>query len=219
MTALLSDPEFWKALPGLLWPLVLLVLLGLYRAELGRFLQGRKVTLKVAGLDLTLEQAAEKTGTDLAALQERVAEIETRLGTRLGPQALAKAAPSRSVSVLWADDRPENNAFLLDRLQKDGVRVRTVRTTAEALAAFEAGGVDLVITDLGRTEGGRDLPFAGRDLTQALRARGAAVPVVVYAGPRALAMAGELRAAGASLVTASPVEIFAAIQALREGRG
>jgi CheY-like chemotaxis protein len=76
-------------------------------------------------------------------------------------------------------------------------------------------GVQAIVTNLGRTEGGEHRPHAGLTLMRQLREAGLEQPVLVYTwASRAERERNDARAAGAAAVTASPTELFAALQAL-----
>ena len=92
----------------------------------------------------------------------------------------------RAAAVLWVDDRPENNALLIDQLMTDGVQVDVARTTEEGLALASRRGYGAVITDMGRWEDGRYHTVAGVDFArrETVRIRDrydASVPTVVGA--------------------------------------
>jgi CheY-like chemotaxis protein len=125
-------------------------------------------------------------------------------------EGMARRAP---FSILWVDDRPQNNAFLIDRFQSEGIRIRPAATTAEALAALATDRFDLVVSDLERVENGVVRSAAGLELLEARP--GDAPPVAIFAGAGAIAEAGRLKAAGARWVTASGVDLIHAVQELR----
>ena len=70
------------------------------------------------------------------------------------------------------EDDDELRGVLRSALERDGFAVRATASGTEALAAFSDGALDVLVLDVG-------LPDAdGRDVCQALRARGVAVPVL-----------------------------------------
>jgi two-component system OmpR family response regulator len=79
------------------------------------------------------------------------------------------------------EDDHELRGVLRDALRRDGFAVRTTATGAEAVRVFTADPPDLLVLDVG-------LPDAdGRDVCQALRARGIACPVLFLTARSALA--------------------------------
>ncbi|TML06247.1 MAG: response regulator transcription factor [Actinobacteria bacterium] len=82
--------------------------------------------------------------------------------------------------VLIAEDDPELRRVLRRGLAEEGFQPETVATGAELLARADSGSPDLLVVDIG-------LPDAdGRDLCQALRARGIQVPVLFLTARDAL---------------------------------
>jgi two-component system response regulator MprA len=84
------------------------------------------------------------------------------------------------VRVLIVEDDPELRAALRRGLEEEGFRADTAATGAEALDRVEPLGPELLIIDIG-------LPDSdGRDLCQALRARGFDAPVLFLTARDAL---------------------------------
>jgi two-component system, OmpR family, response regulator len=82
--------------------------------------------------------------------------------------------------VLIAEDDPELRAVLSRGLAEEGFAPEAVATGAELLARADSGSPDLLVVDIG-------LPDAdGRDLCQALRARGIQAPVLFLTARDAL---------------------------------
>src|SRR5437667_12835671 len=82
--------------------------------------------------------------------------------------------------VLIAEDDPELRGVLQRGLAEEGFAPATVATGAELLARVESDPPDLLVVDIG-------LPDAdGRDLCQALRARGIQAPVLFLTARDAL---------------------------------
>ena len=81
-------------------------------------------------------------------------------------------------SVLWVDDRPENNRSLITPLLELGIAVTAVTSTGDALSAMDRTTFDAVITDMGRP--GNNL--AGYELLDSIKARDLAspLPLIVY---------------------------------------
>ena len=78
------------------------------------------------------------------------------------------------------EDDPDLRSLLERALRGDGFEVRATITGHEAVAAFSAAPPDLLVLDVG-------LPDAdGRDVCQALRAHGVAVPVIFLTARDAL---------------------------------
>src|SRR2546422_2811255 len=83
-------------------------------------------------------------------------------------------------SVLVVEDDEELRGILRRGLREEGFAVETVRTGAELLDRVDAAVPDALVIDIG-------LPDAdGRDLCQALRARGVQAPVLFLTARDAL---------------------------------
>jgi serine/threonine protein kinase len=109
------------------------------------------------------------------------------------PQPAAPVPAAPVAHVLWVDDDPTNNRFIIEQFNRHGVQVTTALNTGDALARYDAARYDLVISDMGRYEGpnGAYVPRAGLDLLQGLRARNPAVQLGFCTSARA---AGQFRA-------------------------
>ncbi|HEU4397261.1 MAG TPA: hypothetical protein VFU54_05415 [Actinomycetota bacterium] len=211
-----------EALGSLLWPLLLAVVVfrvvphlpGLL-ADLREALRTRAFKVKIGGAELSVEQAAEQ-------LRRQVSDLQSQMAAQLverGASRAAAAAPrpyQGRPTVLWVDDKPEGNALELAKLRDDGVEVLQARSTAEAMDVLTLRrGVQAIVTDLGRVEGGEYRPHAGLALMRQLREAGFEQPVLVYTSARGVARDREdAVAAGAERVTASPTELFAALREL-----
>jgi DNA-binding response OmpR family regulator len=75
--------------------------------------------------------------------------------------------------LLIVEDDPRIAAVLVKGLRKQGFESESVMSGAEAIARTEAGGVDLLLLDLGLPD------IDGLDVLRALHERGIAVPVIV----------------------------------------
>jgi len=213
-----------EALGSLLWPLLLAVVVlrvvphlpGLM-ADLREALRTRAFKVKVGGAELSVEEATEQ-------LRRQVTDLQTQMAAQLAERSPAQAAAAGAApqayqdrpTVLWVDDRPESNALELAKLRDDGVEVLQAKSTAEAMDVLTLRrGVQAIVTDLGRVEGGEYRPHAGLALMRQLREAGFEQPVLVYTSARGVARDREdAVAAGAATVTASPTELFAALPEL-----
>jgi CheY-like chemotaxis protein len=220
-----------EALGSLLWPLLLAVVVwrvaphlpGLL-GDLRQALRTRAFKVKVGGAELSVEEATEQLRRQVTDLQTQVAAqlAERRPPRSPGAAAAPGAAPpgwaagQDRPTVLWVDDRPEGNALELAKLRDDGVEVLQAKSTAEAMDVLALRrGVQAVVTDLGRVEGGEYRPHAGLELLKQLREASFQQPLLVYTSARGVARdRDDAVAAGAAAVTASPTELFAALPQL-----
>lgn len=210
-----------QGLASLAWPLIVAAILFGFRGAIKTVLESaksRKFTVKVGGNELTMEEASEQQRLLISDLQSQIVTIQKTLDsltpapTRSTPTVVEdKEEPVKS--ILWVDDKPRNNATLIENLSELGIRVVTALSTAEAMATFETGRFDRVISDLGRTEGGTYVRFAGLDLTKQIRAVDRTVPIIIYSSARAAqTYKQEALAAGATAITSSPTALINELQ-------
>ena len=209
MKELFLKPEFWSAVAGFAWPIALVVVALLFRRFIAQLLSRETVKLKVAGMEISVAEATEQAGKGISDLQERVAKLEQNFAVHAPAETdTPNPEPAISSSILWVDDFPSNNAFIIERLESEGVRVRKELSTDAGIAALAADSFDAIISDLGRQEAGRDNPFAGLDFARAVRAAGNQTPLLIFAGRRGIENRDRLLAAGVSAVTNSPIDVF-----------
>jgi CheY-like chemotaxis protein len=224
-----------EAIGSLLWPLLVAVLLirviphipGVV-ADLRRAMRTRAFTVKIGGVELSVEEAAEQLRRQITDLQTHMADqlAERPPAGPAGPpgppsspgaEADAAAAPAADQgrpTVLWVDDNPEANTLELAKLRDDGVEVLIARSTAEAMDVLSLRrGVGAIVTDMGRTEDGEFRSHAGLALLRQLHEAEQSQPVLVYTSTRRVELdRQDALDAGATTVTSSPTELFAALR-------
>jgi CheY-like chemotaxis protein len=224
-----------EAIGSLLWPLLVAVLLirviphipGVV-ADLRRAMRTRAFTVKIGGVELSVEEAAEQLRRQVTDLQTHMAIQLAERGDRVeagppGPPgspgagadgAAAPAADQGRPTVLWVDDNPEANTLELAKLRDDGVEVLIARSTAEAMDVLSLRrGVGAIVTDMGRTEDGEFRSHAGLALLRQLHEAEQSQPVLVYTSTRRVELdRQDALDAGATTVTSSPTELFAALR-------
>jgi CheY-like chemotaxis protein len=224
-----------EAVGSLLWPLLVAVVLirvvphipGVV-ADLRKAMRTRAFTVKIGGVELSIEDAAEQ-------LRRQVTDLQTQLAAQLaqrgdagpGPPAAPGAPPDAPdgagagpaadrgrATVLWVDDDPDGNALELAKLRDDGLEVLLARSTAEAMDVLSLRrGVRAIVTDMGRAEDGEFRSHAGLALLRQLHEAEQDQPVLVYTSARRVELdRQDALDAGATAVTASPTELFAALR-------
>jgi CheY-like chemotaxis protein len=222
-----------EAIASLLWPLLVAVLLVRVLphlpslvADLRRAMRTRAFTVRIGGAELSVEEATEQ-------LRRQVTDLQTHLAVQLAERDEPDGAPSAPPAapagaedgaapvdgqgrptILWVDDRPDERTLELAKLRDDGVEVLLARTTAEAMDVLSLRrGVRAIVTDLARTEDGEFRATAGLALLRQLKEAEQEQPVLVYTdAPRAALDRRDALDAGAGVVTASPVDLFAALR-------
>ena len=210
MSDLLINVEFWKAIAQFSWPITVVILALIFRKFLITLTKKDQMTIKVAGMEISVAQATKQTGVELSDIQSRLAaleEVKKEQGEN-GELPPETATLPNYTSLLWVDDYPSNNAFLIEKLERDGVHIRKELSTDSALAALKSDSFDLVISDLGRVENGVDNPLAGLDFVRETKAAGLNLPILIFAGTRGIQNRDRLLTAGATEVTSSSVDVF-----------
>lgn len=111
--------------------------------------------------------------------------------------------------ILWVDDNPKNNAFLIDSLHYHGVSVSTAKDTKEAINRFVHGAFDCIISDSCRHEGKEfDNCQAGFELSSQIRKINDDVPIYIYTDKVDEKMKIKAHNVGATAITSSPSELL-----------
>ena len=112
------------------------------------------------------------------------------------------------IHILVVDDKVAFAEMLADVLVDRGYDARAVGTSRDALAAIQAGPVDLVVTDL------RMPDLDGLALLDAARALGSEVPIIVMTAHGAIDSAAEAMRRGAYRYLTTPFKIDDLLAAL-----
>ena len=206
MRDLFLDPNFWASIVQLSWPIAVVVIALMFKKYIAAIFNREKLSFKVAGMEISVTEATEQAGKSISDIQERLAKLEQHFLET--PLLVDKKDEEKNISILWVDDFPSNNAFIIEKLEEEGMRIRKELSTESGIKAIANDSFDLIISDLGRVESGRENLYAGLEFTRAVRASGNQVPLLIFAGPRALENERQLLAAGSTAVTASPVDVF-----------
>jgi CheY-like chemotaxis protein len=141
---------------------------------------------------------ADATPESTARSAREAAEV---VADAVTPRVLRKASRA---TVLWVDDRPENNNYERQSLQALGVTFVMARSTEEALQKINGQRFDAIISDMGRPPDAR----AGYTLLDQLRASKDQTPFVIYTGSNAPEHKAEARKRGALGSTNRASELF-----------
>jgi CheY-like chemotaxis protein len=170
------------------------------------------VNVKVNGSSEAVEKLSANVGKQIDDLRNQITALSA--GTAGAPSRSAAAARPRITGdrrVLWVDDHPDNNLFEVGKLRKEEVDVTTVTSTGDAMKALQQDHFDVVITDMVRREGLRDVRNAGVRLIEKMRAKGTdQTPVFVYCSAEDAVgkPAQDAMDAGATAVTASTTTLL-----------
>ena len=146
----------------------------------------------------------------------RLAEVKNRVAGEAEPVSETAAAGPAALSaprILWVDDNPKGNSFLVEQIRAWGAEVDLAESTSAGLAAFAAQDYQAVISDMVRKENGSVRDDAGMQLLLQIRQRNPGIPFFVFCSPRnARRWGSELKNAGAQGVTASETELLRLLQ-------
>jgi CheY-like chemotaxis protein len=211
--------ELGKLLEGiatLFWPFVAVLIILRFSRDVGGVIASakeRKFALKVGGQEVTMEEVGKQERlliTDLQAQVEQIRKVvASNIGQPLEPAVVGTVLSSRARrSILWADDNPRNNAYLIAQLDDWGVEVDLALSTEDALRRLRGKKYDLLISDMGREEDGTYNPRAGLNLIERVKAVNKSIPIVIYADYEKVIQYGqEARDLGATSTTYSPTAV------------
>ncbi|HCS92434.1 MAG: response regulator [Thiohalocapsa sp. PB-PSB1] len=183
-----------SAFASLLWPVILAAVLYVLRPavlELVSTAKNRKFSIKVGGQELTMDEANEQQQRLIADLQAQVIDLRNRISPELpdtenrseNVRATIAATPGEH-EVLWVDDNPKNNSYLIEQLLQGGIKVRTVLSTSDGARMLKDGRYAMIVSDMGRNEVGGFNPHAGLDFLKLVRGADKDVPFVLFTNSR-----------------------------------
>ena len=205
-----------KLLGVVVWPAVLLFVLIRFGSALREFISSMsELSLKGAGFEASAKrqqvEAAAALGAAVVSHPEPGAAPEaTAMEARAAAQVVAEIATPRMIrragtaTILWVDDRPNNNVHERQSLEALGVSFVLAASTDEALERLKRQSFDAIISDMGRPSD----PQAGYTLLGKLRTSGDQTPFIIYAGSRSSEHRAEARRRGAVGCTSRPDELF-----------
>jgi CheY-like chemotaxis protein len=118
--------------------------------------------------------------SQVAAREQTVYAIPAESALLEPKLAREQQQPASAHAVLWVDDHPESNALLDEQLQQNAVRVDLAKSTTGALAYLRQRRYGKVLSDMGRTENGANVPDAGMNLLRAIVDSSMNIPVLFY---------------------------------------
>jgi CheY-like chemotaxis protein len=219
--------KFFDGLAALAWPAILFFILYRFKDELKGIFSTVK-EIQVGNAKLSFGQAADQLNKDLAdlrnefnafkaGLEQETPLFTTKASMTLGVdrEAVPHTGPAKINNILWVDDNPNDNAFIVKDLEDSGINITAVTSTFDGVMQFGKRYYDLVISDMGRAEGMTVNYTAGIDLVRQIRQIDTQVPIVIYCSTKAR-LGNEKAAleAGANTVLSSPTKLMAFIRQL-----
>lgn len=119
--------------------------------------------------------ASQKQNSSLRDSLKRASEVIIALQDDINRKQSSSNEVNDNV-VLWVDDNPSNNQRLIDYLNKEGIQLELVRSTSKALYFIDNNPVNMIISDMGRTEGGVYNSKAGFALIDEVNN----IPILIY---------------------------------------
>ena len=209
------------ALSGFAWPILIVVILLLFKDQIGGFIQGADEATVKAG---SFEASVKRTATAAVSLahaerKKSGSAAEDVDESQLAASAVAQAAariPDQEPRVLWVDDEPDNNRYERQAFEQLGISVEIARSTDDALRLLESDDSDVVITDMGRPEGSR----AGYDLLEKIQKQfDSSIPVIIYSSDGSSEEhQAEAKSRGAYASTDGPTQLLQQVTAALAAR-
>jgi len=216
--------ELLRAIAALLWPLIVILLLIIFRKAVTPIIESaksRKFTVKVGEMEVSMEEYNRQQSelikdlqNQMVALQKAVDEAKGRESKEALPitdYSVEKRPATRS--VLWIGDNPEKNAVMLQNLMDAGIHVSTARSSREGLASLRARNYDKVVTDMDHPDEPAGQALAGIRLVKTIRQMNENLPVYIFtSGRKAEELFDEASDAGANQITGSPTILLALLK-------
>ena len=168
-------------------------------------------TLKVG--DLTVEEleklisgsknlASESAKNEVRTMQEKdIAEVANRI---VNAKSFFETQQIKDNTILWVDDRPNNNIYERQSLELIGFKFDLAQSTQEALKKLKSNKYVAIISDMGRVEGPRE----GYVLLKEVRKTNKTTPFFIYAGSNLLEHKIEAQEKGAQGSTNIATELI-----------
>jgi len=219
--------KFLDGLAAFTWPAILFFILYYFREELKSVFASVK-EIQVGSAKLSFGQAADQLNKEIADIRNEFNKFKLQLEHQAFPTG-SKAMPypkeggeevigkiaSNIKNILWVDDNPTNNVFIVKDLDDSGVNVSQVTSTLDGMLQFGKRNYDMIISDMGRAEGKTVNYTAGIDLVKQIRQIDQKVPIAIYCSTKARTANGQAALeAGANIVLSSPTKLMAFIHQL-----
>ncbi len=172
----------------------------------GAFRRADTGNVLVSGIPTPISSLFEQLYKSVTEIRELITKSSTPSTSPAARQETPTATAGQKIrSVLWVDDEPEGNSLMISEMRKQQIAVTTVKSTQEALAAFQPGRFDVIITDMGRPlDGGK----AGIELVNLIRKMDTQVPIFIYCSKYAAEeFRDEALKAGATEISSSQTDL------------
>lgn len=170
-----------NSLATLLWPVIFLYAIIKYSDiihSVFKSINKRKITVKVAGNELTMEELTKQQQELITDLQIQVSKLKEK--SKSQSKDKADLSTKKINSILWVDDNIESHSYIISSLEQIDITVYTVNTTIDALKMLTDKKIDVVITDSSRIEDNAIKKDAGLELIEKISLSGLKIPVIVF---------------------------------------
>lgn len=169
---------------------------------------------------LSFDQAEELKRWQFDDLREQVISLQERLTQASGKDVTAGEGPESpgpqplAVSrILWVDDQPKNNSYLIAYLDSLGVKVINAVSSDEAMSKLLSMGIDCVVTDMHHPDSAKGPEPAGIALVRNIRGKNSQIPIYIFTSRQsAQDYAQAARDAGVTEILDSPTQLLAAFR-------
>jgi len=167
------------------------------RTQLHELSENSKKQLSAVA-SLSIASAKSESGEPKHSVDEIIETVRHSTPPELGKTVM------QTNTILWVDDRPNNNTYERQAFEALGFTFTLALSTREALQHLDGQEFCAIISDMGRKEGPRE----GYVLLDEIRRRGIRTPYFIYAGSNALEHKNETEKHGGQGCTNNPQELF-----------
>jgi CheY-like chemotaxis protein len=221
-----------EALASAAWPAIFFYVIFSYRRQVSSLIESarnREFTIEVGGQKLSMKEVNQQQQNFIDDLQKQLNELRKKVeGIGVSPEveftepqifspqsSEVQLSTPHSNAVLWVDDNPKNNSYFIDLLQSRGYRVDLALSTSDALSRLSKSNYRLILSDMGRTEGGQYIENAGVNLLEETRRKNVIVPYIFYcSSQKASQFQEQIKELGGHAVTSSPTDLRAILDDL-----
>jgi Response regulator containing CheY-like receiver, AAA-type ATPase, and DNA-binding domains len=168
----------------------------------GAFRRADTSNVLVSGIPTPISSLFEQLYKSVTEIRELITKSNgSSISTATRQATPPPTAGHKIRSVLWVDDEPGGNSLIISEMRKQQIAVTTVKSTQDALAAFQPGRYDVIISDMSRITDG---PKAGIELVNLIRKMDTQTPIIIYCSKNAAEeFRDEALTAGANEITSS----------------
>lgn len=153
----------------------------------------------INGSKMIASENAKSEGRTL--LEKDVTDVAKRI---VNAKSIYETHKIKNNTILWVDDRPNNNIYERQSLELIGFKFDLALSTNEALSKLKTNKYVAIISDMGRVEG----PKEGYVLLKEVRKTNKTIPYFIYAGSNLLEHKIEAQEKGAQGSTDMATELI-----------